>query len=261
MRALHASALLGLGVLGAFAFSAYRAHAGFALKVTPIPITMSDGATSTMVEVSNESDNPIRVQAMVFDWTMDQNTGQDITTPTGELLVFPSFLTIQPHQPRKVRVGTQGGYAANEKCFRITFGEIPPDFTPADGGADVLNLVAHVSVPVFVKPTGAAGAIKVEALTASKDKVHFIVRNTGTAHAMVERVRLESLGEGGKPLATAETAGWYVLPGQTRPFDVSFVSAGFNCAGAKQLAVTAISRESGTSTAVVDKPVCAAATP
>jgi P pilus assembly chaperone PapD len=137
------------------------------------------------------------------------------------------------------------------------FAEIPPDFTPVDGGSELLKVVAHVSVPVFVRPPGVKGAIKMEGLTATKDKAHFILRDTGSAHAMVERIRVEALGETGKSLATAETAGWYVLPGQTRPFDVDFVKAGFNCAGAKQLVVTAISNESGSTSGVVENPACA----
>jgi fimbrial chaperone protein len=258
MRRFGACALVAAGVLGACGFAAHRAHAGgFALKVMPIPITMTDGATSIMVEISNEGDAPMRVQAQVFDWSMDPTTGNDTLNPTNEILVFPSFLNIQPHQARKVRIGTQGGYGPNEKCFRAIFGEVPRDSSPVDGVAETLALIAHVSVPVFVRPTGATGSLKIEGLTAAKDKVHFIVRNTGTAHAMVDKLRLEALGPGGKPLASGESAGWYVLPGQTRPFDISFSTVGFNCAGAKQLVVEGISRESGTASAVLDNPSCA----
>jgi fimbrial chaperone protein len=246
-----------VGVGGVCALLAVReARAGFSLKVTPIPIVISDGATSTMAEVGNESDEALRVQGQGFDWSQDKD-GKDVLNVSGEILIFPSILTIQPHSSRKVRIGTQGGYAANEKTFRVIFAEIPPDFTPVDGGGELVKVVAKVSVPLFVKPPGATGAIKVDSATVTKDKVHVVVRDTGNAHALVERLRIEALGEGGKALSSGETAGWYLLPGQPHPFDIDLATAGVNCAKAKQLVVTAISRESGTSSTVIDNPACA----
>ena len=232
-----------------------HARANFALKVTPIPITITDGATSTMAEIENDSDEPLRVQAQGFDWTQSAS-GEDKLAPSAEILLFPSMLTVKPHESRKVRIGTQGGYAAAEKTFRVIFAEIPPDFTPAAGEAELLKVVAHVSVPVFVKPPGATGAPKVEGLTATKDRLHFSIRNAGNAHTLVERIRVEAIGEGGKPLGNTELAGWYVLPGQSRPFDVDVAKSNVPCAGAKQLLVTAISRDSGKSTAAIEKPAC-----
>jgi fimbrial chaperone protein len=251
-RSLASLALLAAGGL----LVSPSARAGFALKVTPIPVVISDGATSTMAEIGNESDDPLRVQGQGFDWTQDAS-GKDTLNPSSEILIFPSILTIQPHTSRKVRIGTQGGYGASEKTFRVIFAEIPPDFTPVDGGGELVKVVAKVSVPLFVKPPGASGAIKIDSATVTKDKVHLVVRDTGTAHALVEKLRIEAMGDGGKALSSGEAAGWYVLPGQTHPFDVELAQAGVNCAKAKQLVVTAISRESGTSSSVIDNPACA----
>jgi fimbrial chaperone protein len=241
---------------GALALLASHARASFALKVTPIPITIADGATSTMAEIENDSDDPLRVQAQGFDWTQSP-TGEDKLAPSAELLLFPSMVVVKPHESRKIRIGTQGGYGAGEKSFRVIFAEIPPEFTPANGENELLKVVAHVSVPVFVKPPGAAGAPRVEGLTATKDRLRFAVRNTGNAHALVERIKVEAIGEGGKSLGSTEIAGWYVLPGQSRPFDVDVAKSNVPCAGAKQLIVTAISRDSGKSTAGIDHPACA----
>jgi fimbrial chaperone protein len=248
--------VLGLCVFGAFAALAHHARGGFSLNVAPIPIVISDGATSTMAELQNESDETIRVEAKAAEWTIDPTTGQDVTTPTGEILVFPSLVTIQPHTSRKVRIGTQGGYGPAEKCFRVTLAELPPDFTPLDGGA-LLKVVAHVSVPLFVRPPGVTGNLKVEQATATKDRIDVVIRNTGGAHAMAQTLRLASLGPGGIILARADVAGWYVLPGGTRPFHIDLASAGFNCKGAKQVSVTAESRDSPSSSAVIDNPACA----
>jgi fimbrial chaperone protein len=246
LRSLTGAAIASVGVT-----LSPRARA-FSLKVTPIPILITGGATSTMVEIENQGPDPLRVQAQVFDWTQTP-TGDDKLDPSGELIVFPSMVTIAATSTRKVRVGTQGGYGPAEKPFRVIFAELPPDSTPLNGQDELVKVVAHVSVPIFVKPPGALAAIKIEGLSATKDRVRFGLRNTGNAHALVEKVRVELLSEGGQVTGSTEVAGWYVLPGLLRPFDVDVKKL---CAGARTLRVTSMSLVSGNTTATIDKPAC-----
>ncbi len=229
-----------------------RRAGAFSFKVTPIPIVITGGATSTMVEIENQGSDPLRVQAQVFDWTQTP-TGEDKLDPSGEIIVFPSIAAIGPSATRKVRVGTQGGYAASEKPFRIVFAELPEDVSPLNGQAEQVKVVAHVSVPIFVKPPGTAAAMKIEGLSATKDKVRFGIRNAGNAHALIEKVRIDALGDGGQVIGGTDVAGWYVLPGVLRPFEVDVKAF---CAHAKALRVTASSLVSGTASAYLDKPAC-----
>jgi fimbrial chaperone protein len=230
-------------------------HAGaFSLKVSPIPIEITGGASSTMAEVGNEGDEPIRVEASVYDWTQTA-TGEDKTDPSTELLVFPSLLTIPPHTSRRVRIGTQGGYAAGEKTFRVIFGEIPSETSPVDAKQETVKVVAHVSVPIFVTPAGAAPAMKIEGLALSNNHLKFGLHNTGNAHVLVEKLRVDLLGKDGKPLGGTDATGWYVLPGIVRPFDIDLTKK-VNCAGAKSLVLTATSTQSGSVTATLDHPAC-----
>ena len=243
----------GCAVLVAGALLASHARA-VSLKVTPIPITITDGATSTMVEVANQSSEVLRLQAVALDWSQGP-TGEDKVSPSSELLVFPSMLTVKPGEALKVRVGTQGGYGATEKSFRVMFSEIPSNVTPADG-QEVVKVITNVSVPVFLRPPGAAGKPVVEALSATKDRIRFAIRNAGTAHAMVEKIRLEAKDDAGRVLSSDELTGWYVLPGQVRPYDVE-LGKKLVCAGARTIVVTAWSRESGQGSATLERPACA----
>jgi fimbrial chaperone protein len=253
MRFFSLRSLLGAGLAGACALIASHADA-FALKVLPIPITLTNGATSTMVELANEGSQPVRVQASAFDWTQSAS-GEDRLSPSNEIVLFPSMLTIAPGATRKLRVGSQGGYGPSEKTFRVMFAEVPPDSSPVDG-QEVVRVISKVSVPIFLTPPGAVGVPKVEGLSVTKSAVRFGVHNTGAAHALVEKVHVEFRGEGGKPLSTTDAAGWYVLPGLTRPFEIE-LGKSLSCANAKTLVVTVTSRESGASSATLDRPPCA----
>ena len=256
MKTVSSFARLLLGAAGFAVCALIASHAwAFSLKVTPIPIVIAGGAASTMVELQNESSEPVRVQAAVFDWVQGP-TGEDSLSPSTELLIFPSMLTIKPGEARKVRVGTQGGYGANEKPFRVIFSELPTNVSAIEGNQEVVKVVANISVPIFVRPPGAVGAPKVEGLSVTKDRVRFGVRNGGTAHLMAEKIHVEFTGASGNVVGSTDVAGWYVLPGRTRPFEVE-IGKSLSCAGAKKVVVTASSRESGQASATLDQPACA----
>lgn len=247
-RALLATA--GLTACGLLATHAWA----FSLKVTPIPIVITGGATSTMVELHNESTEPVRVQASVYDWSQGA-TGEDITVPSTELVVFPSMVSIKPGESRKVRIGTQGGYGPNEKTFRVIFAELPTNVSSASAQQEVVKIISNASVPVFVLPPGAVGVPKVEGLAVTKDRIRFGLRNTGTAHAMMEKIHVEFTDAAGKLVSSSDVPGWYVLPGRSRPFEIE-IAKGLSCVGAKKLVVTASSRKSGQATATLDQPPC-----
>lgn len=253
-RARFAKITVAALSVAAGALVANHAYA-LSLKVTPIPIVITNGAKSTMVELSNEGSQPLRVQANPFDWNQGVN-GEDSLTPSTEILVFPSLVTIPPGQTKKVRIGTQGNYDPTEKSFRVIFAELPSNESSANEQQEVVKVVAHVSVPIFVRAPGSAAALKLESVSVAKDRVKFEVRNTGAAHTVVDKVRLEFKGEGGRVLSSDEVAGWYVLPGKKRPFDVP-LSGKLSCAGAKSLVVTALGRENVSTSTTVDHPPCA----
>ncbi len=233
---------------------ALMSHAGLSLKVTPIPIVITGSGTSTMVELRNEGTETIRLQASTFDWSQTAD-GEDVLNATGEMLVFPSMLTLKPKEARKVRVGTKAGYASHEKSFRVIFSEIPSNVRSGSDPAQV-KVVTRVSIPIFVKPAGSAPALEVLGLTATKDKVAFQIRNTGGAHALLHQVDVKFLNAQGQVLSTANVPGWYVLPGIVRPFQLA-LGKDASCAGASSLVVTASTSTGESTSKTLPAPACA----
>src|ERR1700677_994432 len=159
------SAPVGIAAVGsASALVASHARAA-SMNVAPIPIVITGGATSTMVEITNEGEAPVRVQVTGFDWTQTPS-GEDKLEPSSEILVFPSIVEILAGTSRKVRVGTQGGYGVTEKSFRLLFAEIPSDSSPAASSGDIINVLTHLSVPLFVTRPGAVPVAQIEGATA-----------------------------------------------------------------------------------------------
>jgi fimbrial chaperone protein len=201
------------------------------INVSPIPLVLSGGAMSTTAEITNDSPEEFRCQVQGYNWSQTP-AGEDKIDPTSELLIFPQMVIVPPNSKRKLRVATQGGYAQSERAFRAIFAELPADYTPSSSTG--VKLIYQIGVPVFVVPPGAKPELRIEGLSATKDHVRFNVRNVGSAHVNVNKVRLDFVSDG-KTLASKDVPGWYVLAGAVRPFDVN---VGATCVGAKTLVVS-----------------------
>src|SRR5690242_18679451 len=85
------------GVL-AFAVSALPASAG-QFDVKPIRITLSKGATSDTLTIENQASTPLRLQIGGYAWSSDPLGGVRLS-PTEDLIVFPTLVTILPMEHR-----------------------------------------------------------------------------------------------------------------------------------------------------------------
>lgn len=251
---LQKRAALGAALCLASLLVTFVVHAALTLKVTPIPIVISGGGTSTMVELRNDGTEQVRLQASTFDWSQTAG-GEDTLAPSSELLVFPSLVTLKPGEARKVRVGTKGGYGAQEKSFRVLFAEIPSNVT-TEGSGQVVKVITQVSVPIFVTPKGAVPSLKIVGLQSTKERVRFQIQNSGGAYARIDRINVKFLGPTGNVIGSTDVTGWYVLPGRSRPFEVD-LGKGLSCTGAASIVLTAACLDAGVVTATLPQPLCA----
>ena len=74
-------------------------------KITPVQVLLSRQVPTGLLTLKNESDRTLRFQADVFSWDQDPQ-GRMRLTPTRDVVFFPTVLSVQPGEERKVRVGT-----------------------------------------------------------------------------------------------------------------------------------------------------------
>ncbi|MBB3003445.1 fimbrial chaperone protein [Paraburkholderia tropica] len=159
--------------LAAFAAACLWAFAGdvFAatLQISPVTIEFSASENATGLTLRNPGDTPLYGQVRVFHWT--QADGDDVLTPTADVIASPPLIEIAPHGDqlvRLVRVNPAG--AANvanaasgasapataenanaELSYRLLIDELP---APGTANADGVTIRLRYSVPVFVEPRG-----------------------------------------------------------------------------------------------------------
>jgi fimbrial chaperone protein len=173
------------------------------LQISPVTIEFSAAEVATGLTLRNPGDAPLYGQVRVFQWS--EAHGEDVLTPTGDVIASPPLIEIAPHSDQLVRLvranatgaspqgasgsAGSGGAAALEQSYRILIDELPAPGTP---GAEGVTIRLRYSVPVFVDASGAGMARPLLAWRLVHGPQGYALRadNSGTKRAQIAAVSL-----------------------------------------------------------------------
>lgn len=187
-------------------------------RVIPIRVDLGEGVRSGSVRLINSHTGDLRLQVSASSWTQDAS-GEDIYTPTDDLIFFPKLLKIPPGEERLLRVGINWSPGTSEKAYRLFVEEIPP---PRTEGHSQVAVAVRFGLPVFVDPQQPRLEVEGEGLNLGPEGVSVRVVNRGNQSVKFQSVRFSALSKEGGEIAGAEGRGWYVLPGNERTFSAEF---------------------------------------
>lgn len=165
--------------------SAAAATAAASLAVTPLRIELPTGTAAETVQVQNTTASPMAVQVRLFGWT--QQGGEDVYTPSSDLLVSPSIVSIPAGQTQLVRVMRKGAATQGEKRFRLVVDQLPD---PAKARPGVAQTRVRFAVPVFVDRDQAAPAAFAWRMTDGALEL----ANTGGSAARIVQIEVNKPG-------------------------------------------------------------------
>lgn len=229
-RLLLASAV-ALGLVVGQAGSATAAT----FTVNPVRVILQPRANTALVSLKNESDRPLRFQISVSAWTQSLDGGIELS-PTKDLVVFPSLLTLEAGAERNVRIGnTSRKPLETEKTYRVFFEELPSDDEAPLQGSQI-RILTKMGVPVFIQPQAVRrqAALANVGFDQAAGKVTFDVRNDGNTFFVVTGASLKGLGSAGE-VFEKKLEGWYVLAGTARRYVVPLDPE--NCAKLENLMI------------------------
>ncbi len=187
-------------------------------NVSPLRIVLSGKTSSALLEVTNESPEPVRLQLSVSAW--DQKpTGELLLAATDDIILFPPLLTIEPGEKRKIRLGAVTPRGLAEKTYRVILEELPPPKS-SEADAGVIRVLTRMTIPVFLEPSRKDVSGDIAALTVRNGTASFELRNTGNTHFSVHHIQLVAMDKAGQPIAKHDMEGWYVLAGGMRRYEV-----------------------------------------
>ena len=174
-------------------FSSPTAAAATTFTVEPTQIFLSARTSGVLLTLINGGDETLRFELSAFSWTQS-TTGEIQLAPTDDIVFFPSLLTVGPGESRKVRVGSVASPDVREKTYRIFVEELPPTEKPVSG----VRVLTKMGIPIFIRPAKEVASATLNGLGQRNGKLHF---------------------------ALGTLAGWYVLAGSHREFEVEFPQA------------------------------------
>ena len=185
------------------------AHAA-SLQISPVMINLRATQAATGISLQNDGDTPIYGQVRVFLW--DQKGGDDVLTPTDELIASPPVMQIAPKSTQTIRLVRRSGAAAAgpERQYRVLIDEVPTSAEAREG----VSIKLQYSVPVFIAATAPNVAPQLAWQFFKRDGAWFLrVANSGTLHAQIGATTLEA---GGKQHELSKGLLGYALAGRQR---------------------------------------------
>lgn len=191
-------------------------------NVSPLQIVLSGKTSSALVEIKNQSAEPLRLQLSVSTW--DQSpSGEMVLGATDDVILFPSLVTLEAGETRKVRLGAAVPRSETEKSYRIFVEELPSRETaPAPAGH--IRVLTRLSIPVFLQPAKIALQGQIAGLTVRDSTALFEIRNLGNSHFSARQIQVVGLGTSGRAIIKQEFEGWYILAGGARRYDLRLSS-------------------------------------
>jgi fimbrial chaperone protein len=183
--------------------------------VSPVRLTLSDSQKIGSLSVRNDGTEPVSMQLEVLNWS--QEAGNDVLTPSRELLANPPIFTVPAGGSQLVRVGLRRAPdGQRELTYRIALQELPPPPKPDFMGS---RMLMRVSLPVFVLPkVDAKPVLRWQATRTSQGALKVSLTNNGNAHIQIANFKLSQPGSA-QPWVTKQSAE-YVLPGQSRDWNL-----------------------------------------
>src|SRR3954453_2769128 len=72
------------------------------ITIAPVTVSLASGQLTTTLSAANRGTGEVAIQVRAFEWS--QESGDDVLTPTENLLFSPPIATIRPGGSQTVRV-------------------------------------------------------------------------------------------------------------------------------------------------------------
>ena len=189
------------------------------VSIMPVNVQLSRGTDRATVQVQNNGNEAVTMQAEGILWT--RQNGQDVDGPTSDLLVNPPIFTLQPGQVQVLRVGLRRPPdLQQEATYRMVLREVP---VPRPGGdtqvTGAVRVLVALRVPVYVAPNQVRRESSWSVQRAAGGETVATVTNAGNVHVKVSELRVTAANGEVKSIAVPGAQS-VVFPGEQRSYRI-----------------------------------------
>lgn len=186
-----------------------------AFQIAPVRLTLSPQQRTSILTIRNDSKQASIMQLELAAWTQDN--GQELYTPTREILATPPIFTIPAGGKQIVRVGLRRKPdLQNELAYRIFITEVPAASTKAGE----VKIALRFGIPVFVAPNAKAANASLQwyATRIKPQQLRVEAVNRGNMHVQIVAFTLKAAD--GQLVAKHEGMS-YLLAKQSRQWQLA----------------------------------------
>lgn len=196
--------------------AAYRAQAG-SYGVNPVKLTLSAQHSTQVMTVRNDGTEAAVMQVELAEWAQ-QVQGQDVYTPTRDLLATPPIFNLPAGGMQIIRIGLRRAPdPQRESAYRMFLQEVPP---PPKPGAVGLQVALRISIPIFIAPSQTIKpALRWKAARIADHTLKIEVSNGGNVHDHLSAYKIYRKGSN-TPFLSQQLFS-YLLPGEKRAWTLS----------------------------------------
>lgn len=189
------------------------------LQVSPISLTFTTGEKAKEIWLTNTSDEPIRAQTRVLNWS--QVEGKEQLNPSRDLVASPSITEIKAGDRQLIRVLRMNMQnTGTEQTYRLLVDELPKSNQANQQTG--LQLLLQYSIPVFVQTNEITpaknGLTSLAQVSFHYQNQQLIVKNNGSRHIRLSE--LTYVNPNGEKIPLINGLVGYVLNGQTMQWNV-----------------------------------------
>jgi fimbrial chaperone protein len=183
--------------------------------ISPIRIYMNPTDRAIAVTITNESDEPLVMQADLYAWSQNE-AGEEVLELSEDIFMSPPIISLEPRARQVVRLARLTNATPPEQLtYRLIAREIPVDPPEVAGGQ--VQMALALSLPIFITPRNAKNELDCSFERADPAAARVVCENYGNAYAQPREITLS----GADGLAVAKIDGAkYILPGAKVSFDL-----------------------------------------
>lgn len=118
------------------------------LRVAPVMLDVAKGGFSTTLMVWNTGTAPVSIQVRVYLWT--RKNGEDVLTPTKNVVVSPPIGTLKPGGENIIRiVRVANTPVTTREYYRVLVDQLPD---PKAAKAGVVSILVRHAIPLYFEP-------------------------------------------------------------------------------------------------------------
>lgn len=187
---------------------------GFSANFTVRPIRIFfDGTNKTnILTIKNEAREDLTLQLWAYAWGQDEK-GEDLYSPTKDIIFFPKILTIKKEEEKIIRLGSKIPQGEYEKTYRLYIEEI---LTPAPIETTAVRIIMKVGVPIFISPIKTEAKANIEKIEMLKGTLYIQVKNEGNIHFVIRAINVHGRDALGEEVFKTEIGGGYLHSGKSK---------------------------------------------